>query len=404
MKIFQTLDDKSECVGIYADEKLLFDFDEFPEGLSHTWKYASYLRDKDIDYASLYLEGRSLKEFVPEYLQDDWQDAATRMAAFKRSLVISQVDTYENCFFDLVPPRFLIDFCEIRNKITKYVLQNIPRPERYPFYKKLTQMLEDMTQYTVNIDRRKVSSYQKHSKLSNQANQILSCNPRVQYNLFGSKTGRLTTKKGSFPILTLGKDFRDAIQPQHDYFVEMDFNGAEVRTLLGLLNKDQPASDVHQFHMEEVFDGNLTRAQAKVAFFAWLYGSRTAISASEREKLESFYSKDSLLEKYLDGTTLATPFKKEIKDVSQHHALNYLIQSTAADLCLLQFLKIDHLLRTRGTGSRVAFLIHDAVVLDIKKEDEHLIKSAVELMSSTKYGKFIVNAMKGKTLGQMKRI
>ena len=48
--IFQTLDDKTECVGIYADSNLVFDMEEFPSNLSKTWKYSSYLRDLDVEY------------------------------------------------------------------------------------------------------------------------------------------------------------------------------------------------------------------------------------------------------------------------------------------------------------------------------------------------------------------
>ena len=96
--LFQTLDDKTECVGIYADNRLIFDPDVFPPGLTKTWKYAPYLRDLDVDYISLYLEGRPIKESIPEYLQDDWDDVSQKIVAFKRSLTISQVNTYENCF------------------------------------------------------------------------------------------------------------------------------------------------------------------------------------------------------------------------------------------------------------------------------------------------------------------
>jgi len=182
----------------------------------------------------------------------------------------------------------------------------------------------------------------------------------------------------------------------------LDFNGAEVRTLLGLLGKDQPPGDVHDFHLNEIFTKINTRDQAKVAFFAWLYGSRTAADQQEMTKLAQFYEKDRLLEEYWDGTTVRTPFKKEIPDTSEHHALNYLVQSTAAELTLKQALKIEFLLRNQSFGSHIAFLIHDAIVLDMKNEDDNLIKSMVALMASTNFGKFKVNIKRGKTLGSMK--
>ena len=107
-------------------------------------------------------------------------------------------------------------------------------------------------------------------------------------------------------------------------------------------------------------------------------------------------------EEYWDGNTVRTPFRKQIADTSEHHALNYLVQSTAAELTLKQALKLEYLLRTRSAGSNIAFLIHDAVVLDMKKEDENLIKPLIALMSSTNFGTFKVNIKRGKTLGSMK--
>ena len=156
--------------------------------------------------------------------------------------------------------------------------------------------------------------------------------------------------------------------------------------------------DVHEFHMREVFSEPYNRDQAKVAFFAWLYGSRSAASNSEMSRLGDFYQKDKLLEKYWDGKTVTTPFRKRILDTSRHHALNYLVQSTAAELTLKQALKMDYLLRERSSGSNIAFLIHDSVIIDMKKEDEGLINTLIHLMGSTNFGKFEVNIKRGKTL------
>jgi hypothetical protein len=338
---------------------------------------------------------------VPEYLQDDWEDVSKKLSAFKRSLSIAHVKTTENCFFDLVPQRFLVEFCEVKNKITEYVFDKIKKPERYNFYKQTAMMLGDLANRPVAIDYRKVRSFLGHPKLENQARALLSCSPCVQYNQFGTRTGRLTTKKGCFPILTLSKDLRGVVSPQNDCFVELDFNGAEVRTLLGLLKKPQPDNDVHEFHLENIFTTLSTRAEAKVAFFAWLYGSTSATSQEENKSLELFYRKDELLEKYWRDGTITTPYKKRIKDVSRHHALNYLIQSTSAELALKQALKLDHLLRSNSTGSHLAFIIHDAVILDMKHEDMGLLQSLIYLMGSTNYGTYRVNTKVGSTLANL---
>ena len=89
-------------------------------------------------------------------------------------------------------------------------------------------------------------------------------------------------------------------------------------------------------------------------------------------------------------------------DVDRHHALNYIVQSTAAELTLKQALKIDYLLRTRATGSNISFLIHDAIIIDMKKEDLPLLESLVSLMQSTNFGKFKINIKKGENLGSLR--
>jgi len=402
--IFQTLDDKSECVGIYTHNNLIFNPEEFPDTLSQTWKYAPYLRDLDVEYVSLYLEGGKISDNIPEYLRDDWEDVSRKVQSFKRSLHISKVDISENCFFDLVPKRFLMEFCEVKNKICEHITKTIEKPKRYEFYKHVSMMIGDIACRPIKIDNREINSLAKVPKLANQARAIKTLAPYVNYNQFGTKTGRLSTKKGSFPILTLNKAFRSAVIPTNDFYLELDFNGAEVRTLLGLLEKPQPEEDVHNYHLREVFTDLTTRDEAKVAFFSWLYGANSSDMRAQADKLASFYEKDLLIEKYWDGSTVRTPFGKQILDTSRHHALNYLVQSTTAELALKQALKVEYLLRKYSEGSTVAFLIHDAIVLDMKNEDERLINTMVALIGHTNFGRFKVNIKRGKTLGSMRAV
>ena len=49
--LFQTLDDKRDCVGVYLDGELLYD--EVPESLSRTWDYSTFLRDTSVEFAKL---------------------------------------------------------------------------------------------------------------------------------------------------------------------------------------------------------------------------------------------------------------------------------------------------------------------------------------------------------------
>ena len=75
--------------------------------------------------------------------------------------------------------------------------------------------------------------------------------------MFGTVTGRLTTHKGSFPILTLKKEYRQIVKPTKDLFISLDYNGAEVRTLLELSGEPQPETDIHEWNAKNIFDEKL---------------------------------------------------------------------------------------------------------------------------------------------------
>ena len=213
---------------------------------------------------------------------------------------------------------------------------------------------------------------------------------------------------GSIPpgphfVFTKCRKFGDFLQ-YVNFFIEIDFNGAEVRTLLGLLGKDQPTDDVHQFHLENIFTSLGDRDSAKTAFFAWLYGSKSSSVRKYAPSLEQFYEKDKILDLYWDGKNVYTPFGKNIQEVDEHHALNYIVQSTTAELTLLQALKIDYLLRNHGKSSFIAAIIHDSIIIDLSRDDAHLLPAVKNLMGSTKFGKFKINIEQGKSLGKMRKV
>ena len=402
--LFQTLDDKDQCVGIYYDGKLIFSFDEFPQDLTRTWRYSPYLLGyRGVDYAEIYAQGKTLDEMCPEYLKEDWEEVCAKLKAFLLSFSFAKVNMRHNCFFDLVPQKFLRDYCQIKNQITNHVIESYPKPSNYKHLAAVNAMIRDIESQSLCVELDSLLPKVADIKVSNFIKRIKECDNFIKYNLFGTVTGRLTTRKKSFPILTMNKDYRHVLKPKNDCFIELDYNGAELRVLLHLLGYDQPDYDVHRWNLENVFENKVTRAEAKTLFFAWLYGSNSKEVREHSPLLKKKYNKETLVDKYWDGHTIRTPFDRDVVAPKQK-TLNYLIQSVTADLALEQATKVWALLKKSRAKSSVAFIVHDALVIDFDLEDRELFNEVQEIFSVTRFGKFPVNKSIGKDFGSMKEV
>ena len=219
---------------------------------------------------------------------------------------------------------------------------------------------------------------------------------KIIYNQYGTVTGRLSTNSNSFPILTIDKANRSVMKPKNDLFLELDYNAAELRTLLALTNKEQPDIDLHSWINTEIYKDKYDRQEVKQKVFAWLYNS-----SAKNKKLNNLFQRDELVEKYYDGEKIRTYFGREI-EVNKRKAVNYLIQSTTSDIVLRQALKIDNLLSE--TKSFISFIMHDSIVIDIDRGQREKIAELVSIFSKTDLGDYKVNVSLGKDYGRMKRI
>ena len=331
----------------------------------------------------------------PEALRERWQCVSDKLKAFIKSFAIARVPTNrELFFFDLVPKKFLVEFCQVKNYICEHVFENYEKPKNYDYLVSLTEIIEDMKYRRLNLNPKNLSMFKAdHRKFAQNLNQIEHL---CKFNIHGTKTGRLTTEPKSFPILTLKKDFRSAIEPHNDYFVELDFNAAELRTLIALQGKTQPKEDIHDWNIKNVFRGAPTRDEAKKRIFAWLYNPESKDLLCERT-----YDRESVIKKYFDLGQVTTFFDKVIPSENRT-ALNYIIQSTCAENVLRQMIKVSNYLE--GAKSYVAFPIHDSIVLDLSVEDKNKLPEIIDIFSNTVLGKFMVNVSVGQNFGQLKRL
>ena len=391
--LFQTLDDKNECVNTFINGEL---YKQMPSDISKTWSYSNFLWDHDIEYAQIYCKGKTLDEACPAHLSDRWERVSTRLKAFIRSFHTASVNLNENCFFDMTPQRFLLEYCSVKNEISKWVFKNYERPANYELILNTQKVLSDMKYRKLNLNLSPLKKFFHEKKARALFKNFSDVDAYCRYNVFGSKTGRLTTTPDSFPIHTLKKEYRSIIEPNNDILIELDYNAAEARVVLGLLNKKQPDIDIHQYHVDNLYRGLLTRNEAKTRFFAWLYNPESQDYLSNRE-----YDRDLILSRYYTDGKVRNIFNRVI-EADNFHAFNYLIQSTCADLVLEKMHNICNMLRNRK--SYVAFTLHDSIIIDLAKEDKELINSIIKEFELTKFGKFKISINAGKNYGDLKLI
>ena len=399
--LFQTLDDKKQCVGIYFDSELYFDMQDFPQELTRSWKYTPFMQGyRGVEYAELYALGKTIDECCPEHLREDWDQAKNRIKAFIKANRTAGLSSSAYCMFDMIPPSFLKQFCHAKNLISDWVISNYKKPVNYKHLLATTEMLRDIEHYDIRIDAEALEAKEGDPSARQLIDRVKNYKTKVKYDLFATRTGRLATTKRSFPLFTLKKEHRNVVLPKNDFFVELDFNGAELRTLLALSGKEQPSGDVHDWNIRNVFNNKVSRDEAKVLFFSWLYGSRSEDLKDWVRPLGLAYDTRQLKRKHFDNGLVLTPYSRQL-ECSDRLFVNYLIQSTTADICYEQFVKVWTALRSKD--SEVAFVLHDAIVIDLKLEDKHLIEDLAKTMSQTRFGKYSVNVSIGKNFRDMRK-
>ena len=285
-------------------------------------------------------------------------------------------------FYKFVPRSFLCRYFNEKGRLVRLFLSQNKKPKNYEHRLAIESLIGDIASRKVTL-KHSVAHSERQKRILNMASS-----PVVIYNQNKAVTGRLSTSKGSFPIMTLAAKERNFIIPENDILIEFDFNAAEVRTLLALSGVQQPDRDIHEWNAHLLSPPGLTtsRKDAKLRFFSWLYDPSKMDSG-----LDKFYNKQ-VFTKYYSNGFVKTPFSRRIPS-DKKHALNYLLQSTSSDLNLEQATKVRSILSEKK--SYIKFLMHDSIVLDVAKEDLPLMSAILETFSQTRFGRFLVNVRKG---------
>lgn len=390
--LFQALDNKSDCFSVYSEGVVAKN--PTMSTLTHTWTPTLHYHNKRMEYAQIWCHGKSLENACPDELKKQWQQLNIKAKAYINSLNKAMVDLSQVCIYDLLPEHFLLDFYEAKNQICEHVFSTGTRPKNYEFMHDLLIMLKQIEQRELNI---KMSNLEySNNKVRQSISKISDAQRNIVYSPWVTATGRLSAGQNSFPILTLNKELRSALEPNNDLYIELDYNSAELRVLLGLLGQPQPEEDIHSWISENIFDNKYTREETKKKVFAWLYNPK-----AKNKKLNHFLDREKVHDIFYKDGQVHTPFDRELTCPSEK-AVNYLVQSTASDLFLTSAIKINKMLQNKK--SYVAFCIHDSLVIDFAKEDRELIRELVEEFSSTMYGTFKTNLSIGENFGVLKKV
>lgn len=372
-------------------------YSDFPDNLCRTWDYAPVLEglNENTEYAKLYCAGKSMVQCVPTSLQAEFGEAATEYQSHLISAKTAKIDLSKIPPYQVVPENTIKNFYKNSEEILKYIFDAYSKPHNYEVLDQVNKITKNIQHNTLKIDYSYLREYTPRNHLDAAfVKKMMTEECKIKYNIFGTITGRMTTDKSGLSIMTMPSELRPAILPKNDFLVEIDFNAAELRVALSLLGYSQPQEDIHDWNMSRVFKATKDRSEAKKKIFAWLYNSK-----SENEEIEKIYDRSKILAKYYDGQKIKNFFGREI-ECEPKVALNYIIQSTAADMFSQQLIKVNELIKSRKTD--ILYTMHDSIVLDFSHEDRDILQSIIGAFSSTDLGDFLINISIGERYNEMK--
>lgn len=206
----------------------------------------------------------------------------------------------------------------------------------------------------------------------------------VEYDRFATRTGRLTVIGGP-NILVLKKSCRDILKSSFEdgKIVSLDFRALEARIVLAEAERYSDHEDIYDEISQKQFKGIIPRDVVKVAVLSDLYGiSRGALKARlgvTDQKLDSFIG---VIRDYFRVEDLRSRLKSQVATCGKMHnrfgrplsipegqdnlLVNTYAQSSGVDVSMLGF---DRILKALGTeGIRPLFVLHDAIILDVRED------------------------------------
>ena len=156
--IFQILDDKKDCLGLFCSGK--FYYGQIERSFEKTWDWSPHLLDDDYEYAKIWCGGKTLEEACPEHLIDRLTVYKKRIKNFVKAASIAKINLDDVCLFDIVPEQSLIHWCQVKNDICQYIFDNNVKPSNHKFLTNLSKLVYEISQNSVVLNHERLFNYQ----------------------------------------------------------------------------------------------------------------------------------------------------------------------------------------------------------------------------------------------------
>lgn len=334
----------------FPAENLLFRCKKTVPEMRTFWFDSELYRSGARGFGEVFAKSDRLKELAEEFDVNLYLSARERIETYRK--VYSGVEPAV-LFRELIPEGVLKQYARGLFEITDSIFEKRTKPSNYSFLLEERDLVEEIgnRELVLNgpgLDKKTI--------------------PRIMYDMYRGLTGRLNHAPRSFPILSLAKERRAMVAPSNDIFVEYDMQSADFRTFLYLFSNDPGKYDDVQDLYADI--PGETRSEKKQKVFQTIY----AVQENAFLKRHGVFPKalDRILREDERYVWISSPLGREIridksKGSLEHLIVSYLIQSVTNDLAIQAALKVRKILE--GSGSHVAFLIHDCFVIDFKKAD-----------------------------------
>ena len=281
------------------------------------------------------------------------------------------------------------DFCS-------KVFDSFERPEYATQHLQNLRFINSMK--PARIDNGKLSACEEiknKSSLESFSNDTEGFMDPVRYSLTNSITGRASVISGP-QILTTAKVVRSFLRSRYKdgCILEIDFSSLEPRVALAIAGVQTDFRDVYDQINCEILGGQLGRDSAKLATLSAMYGaSERSLAESLPEHIKPRKVIDSIrsrlgfdqavrkLKSDMDsrgrstnyfGRPIISPQDRNVRDAV---LFNWLIQSSAVDVALVGFAKLADSMRLLGAEFEPIFVIHDALLIDVREKHVDLVKT-----------------------------